>query len=66
MLVALGGAVDELTSVHAIDVSLRAAARALGFTKIERARPPMGYSMFVEALGQEVRAHLARLKSLGF
>ncbi len=66
VLVPLGGAVDELTTVHALDVTLRAAARAAGFSKIERARAPVGYSMFIEALAVEVRAHLARLKSLGF
>jgi protoheme ferro-lyase len=66
VLVPLGSAVDELTSVHGVDVSLRAAARAAGFTKVERARPPVGYSVFIEALAGEVRAHLARLQSLGF
>lgn len=66
VFVPLGTAVDELTAVHAVDVSLRAAARAAGFTKIERARSPVGYSVFVEALANEVRTHVARLKSLGF
>lgn len=66
VLVPLGSAVDELTLVHAVDVALRAAARAAGFTKIERARAPVGYGVFVDALAGEVRAHLARLKSLGF
>lgn len=66
VLVPVGTAVDELTAVHALDVTLRAAARAAGFTKIERARSPVGYSIFIDALATEVRAHLARLKSLGF
>ncbi|MBL8953490.1 MAG: ferrochelatase [Myxococcaceae bacterium] len=66
VLVPLGGAVDELTSVHAVDVTLRATAKAAGFSKVERARPPVGYSVFIEALAHEVRAHLARLKALGF
>jgi len=66
VLVPLGGAVDELISVHALDVTLRAAALAAGFSKVERARAPVGYSTFIEALAVEVRAHLSRLKSLGF
>jgi protoheme ferro-lyase len=66
VLVPLGTAVDELTTVHGLDVTLRQAARAAGFTKVERARAPVGYAMFVEALAIEVKEHLQRLKALGF
>ncbi|MBK7864082.1 MAG: ferrochelatase [Archangiaceae bacterium] len=66
VLVPIGTAVDELTTVHALDVSLRAHARTAGFAKVERARVPVGYSVFIDALAGEVKSHLGRLKALGF
>jgi protoheme ferro-lyase len=66
VLVPLGCVVDELFAVHTLDVRMRQEARTLGFTRIERARAPVGYGTFVEALAAEVRAHFARLNQLGF
>jgi ferrochelatase len=66
VLVPLGSAVDELQTVHAVDVTLRQTARQLGFQKIERARSPVGYQTFVEALHVELKAHVARVSALGF
>lgn len=66
VMVPLGCAVDELLSVHTLDVVMRQTARTMGFTRVERARSVAGYAMFVDALGNEVRAHLGRLQQLGF
>jgi ferrochelatase len=66
VMVPLGSAVDELVTVHMLDVQMRQTARTLGFTRVERARPPVGYSAFVEALATELKSHFARLAQLGF
>jgi protoheme ferro-lyase len=65
VLVPLGCAVDELLAVHTLDVQMRQLARTLGFSKVERTRPPVGYSSFVDALAAEVKAHFGRLAQLG-
>jgi ferrochelatase len=66
VLAPLGCAVDELLSVHMLDVVMRQKARSMGFTRVERARPVAGYATFVDALASEVKAHLMRLAQLGF
>ncbi|MFZ5470584.1 MAG: ferrochelatase [Myxococcota bacterium] len=65
LLVPLGTTVDEVSSLHPLEVVLRRRAKELGFRHVERAASPASATSFPQALGVLLREHLERLAALG-
>lgn len=65
VLAPLGIAVEELHSVHGLDLELRRAAKEAGFTRVERAPAVSEEASFPGALAAIVRQHLERQAALG-
>lgn len=66
LLVPLGTAVDELVVLHGLEVEARAAARASGLERLERAPQLLEAAGFPALLAAALADHRARLGSLGF
>lgn len=66
VLCPIGTLVDELEVVHTLDFKLRPAAKALGYTHVERAASVSASPLLVDALAATLTDHVTRVGALGF